>query len=375
MKVLFQSRKTLFSVPGGDTVQVLKTAEYLKKLGVKIDISTKLEPDLKGYDLVHIFNLCRPQEAYLQAKNAKKYRKSLVLSPIYVNWEEFEKKGSGGIRQFIAEKLSWSEIEYLKIFSRAIKNLEFHKGVLKVLTLGYEKLLQQICSFTDVFLPNSNLEMERIIKDFELGKPNYVIVPNAVDFKLFDYKNVHIEQKIQKDFENCVLCVSKFSSVKNQLNIVKALSGLPYKLVFIGHVLPNHKKYFERVKKESGENVIFLGKIPHEKLPQYYKVAKVHILPSWFETTGLVSLEAAAMKCNVVITDKGYQKEYFRDYAFYCEPDNIESIRNAIIKAYESSFNEEFRKYILNNFTWEKAAEKTLEGYLRALGDRNDRKE
>jgi len=51
MKVLFQSRTTLFSVPGGDTVQLVKTAEYLRKLGVEVDISTELEPCLDVYDL------------------------------------------------------------------------------------------------------------------------------------------------------------------------------------------------------------------------------------------------------------------------------------------------------------------------------------
>ena len=55
MKVLFLSRKTLFSVQGGDTVQILKTAEALRRKDVFVDVSTELEPDLRGYDLVHVF--------------------------------------------------------------------------------------------------------------------------------------------------------------------------------------------------------------------------------------------------------------------------------------------------------------------------------
>ena len=39
MNVLFQSRKTLYSVPGGDTTQIMKTKEYLEKLGLKVDVS------------------------------------------------------------------------------------------------------------------------------------------------------------------------------------------------------------------------------------------------------------------------------------------------------------------------------------------------
>ena len=50
MKILFQSRKTLFTAPGGDTTQILKTKEYLEKAGCIVDITLELEPDLSGYD-------------------------------------------------------------------------------------------------------------------------------------------------------------------------------------------------------------------------------------------------------------------------------------------------------------------------------------
>ena len=66
MKVLFQSRKTLYSVPGGDTTQITKTKEYLEKLGVEVDVSLELNPDVSRYDIVHVFNLMRPLELYLQ---------------------------------------------------------------------------------------------------------------------------------------------------------------------------------------------------------------------------------------------------------------------------------------------------------------------
>ena len=46
MKVLFQSRKTLFSAPGGDTTQILKTKEYLEKLGVEGEVSLELTPEV-----------------------------------------------------------------------------------------------------------------------------------------------------------------------------------------------------------------------------------------------------------------------------------------------------------------------------------------
>ena len=106
-------------------------------------------------------------------------------------------------------------------------------------------------------------------------------------------------------------------------------------------------------------------KKPYHKLPQYYKVAKVHALISWMETTGLSSLEAGVMGCNLVITDKGDTKDYFSDYVYYCEPNSIGSIREAVIKAHENSVNPKLRKHILRNYIWENTAVKTLEAYKK----------
>jgi len=370
MKVLFLSRKTLFSVPGGDTTQILKTAKYLEKLGIKVDVSTELEPNLKNYDLVHIFNLMRGQETYLQVLNAKKQDKPVVLSTIYGLYTEYERKASGGLRQIIANALSPYQIEYFKILARAIKNKEIHKGTIVVLRKGFLNILKNICDMVDVFLPNSESEMKRIVKEFNLENYKYVVVPNAVDLEIFDYNKVKVDKNIEKKFKDCILCVARIEGRKSQLNLVRAVKDLPYKLVLIGKPAPNHIKYYKQVKKEAGNNVIFLDFIPHEKLPQYYKVAKVHALVSWMETPGLSSLEAAAMKCNLVITKKGDTYDYFKEYAYYCEPDDIESIRKAIIKAYESPFNGSLYKLVIENYTWEKAAKKTLEGYELALKEK-----
>ena len=367
MRVLIQSRKTLFTVPGGDTVYIKEMTEELNKSGIKVNISTELEPDLRGYDLVHIFNLIRPQDVYLQALNVKNQNKPLILTPIYIDFSEFEKYGTFGIRKILATILPYYSIEYLKILARAVKNKELHKGTVRVLLNGYFNLMRKVVHFADFFFPNSEMEMERLKKDFSLNNVRYFIVPNGIDTSLFDYQKITVSKDVKEKLQNAILCVSNIAANKNQLNLVKALKNTPFKLCLIGGISPNHKGYFARIKKEMGTNVEYLGHIPHEKLPQYYKAAKVHVLPSWFETTGLVSLEAAVMKCNIVITDKGYTREYFKDYAFYCEPGEPASILNAVVKAFNTPYNENLRRFILNNFTREKAAKKMLEGYEKVM--------
>ncbi len=362
MKVLFQSRKTLYTVPGGDTTQILKTKEFLEKLGVEVDISLELTPDVSNYDIVHVFNLMRPQDLYLQVKNAKKHGKKVALSTIYGPYEEYEKKARGGLLQVLNNMLSITQIEYLKVIARAILNFEFGKGTMYYLLNGHKRLQRKIIKMVDVFLPNSDSEMLRVAKDFGLTKYNYVAIANAVDINKFDYNSVQVKPELEK-YKDCVLCVSRIEGRKNQLNIIRACKELPYKFVFIGKAGANFKKYFQQCKEEANEQTYFLGQIDHEELPQFYKLAKVHILASWMETPGLSSLEAGVMRTNVVVTKKGDTEDYFKDFAFYCEPDDLNSIRQAVEDAYNSPFDENLYKRIIENYKWEDTAQQTLMGY------------
>ena len=99
----------------------------------------------------------------------------------------------------------------------------------------------------------------------------------------------------------------------------------------------------------------------------YYKKAKVHVLPSWHETCGLSSLEAAAMGCNIVITDKGFTREYFGENAFYCNPASPESIFNAVEQAAQAGYNSVLQQKILHHYTWQQAAASTLKAYQNIL--------
>lgn len=366
MKVLFQTRTNLFEFPGGDMVQMLKTKEFLEKLGIEVDISLELEPDLTGCDLVHLFNLMEPQDIYLQMLNAKKQNKKIVLSTIYGLYTEFERKARGGFFQKLARILSAYQIGYIKVLVKHYKEKRMHKGVYKMLFKGYYGLMKEIVDNTSVFLPNSDSEMKRVAGEFNLKNYKYVSVPNAIDKSVFTSTNEEDVTNPYNKFKDCILCAARIEGRKSTLTLVKALKNTQYKLVLVGKESQNQKQYVQQVHEEAGENVFFLGAIPHNDLKNLYKVAKVHALVSWMETPGLSTLEAAAMDCNVVVTRKGDTYDYFEDYAYYCEPDDIQSIKAAVDKAYNNPVNPKLKQKVLEKYIWEKTAEETLKGYALA---------
>jgi glycosyltransferase involved in cell wall biosynthesis len=189
----------------------------------------------------------------------------------------------------------------------------------------------------------------------------YLAVPNGVDPHLFKR-----DCSAKKD-DNLVLCVARIEGIKNQLNLIMGLNNTRFNLVLIGSHAPNQKAYYSECRSIAGANVRFIDHIPQDELLQYYREAKVHVLPSWFETTGLSSLEAAAMGCNIVITDKGDTREYFGSNAFYCDPAEPQSILAAVEKASHYKYNEDLHEMILKRYTWKQAAIQTLNAYKQTI--------
>jgi glycosyltransferase involved in cell wall biosynthesis len=355
------SRSTLFTAPGGDTIQIKKTAEYLRKLGIHIDIKLSDETiDYTQYDLMHFFNIIRPNDILQHIQNTKL---PFVVSSIFVDYSEYEKIGRKGMIKYINKLVNSDQLEYLKVIARMIKNNEKLKSY-AYLRMGQKKSMQYIIDKSSMLLPNSQSEYDRLEKHFQISK-TYHIVPNAIDINIF--KNAKENNKKYKD---SIICVGRIEGLKNQLNLIKAVNQTHYKLFIIGKASPNQLSYYRECLQEANknDNVEFIDHVDQEMLANIMQSAKVHVLASWFETTGLVSLEAAFLGCNIVITNKGDQTEYFEDMVTYCDPDDIDSIVSAIQTAYNTPQETRLREKILKQYLWENTAKETLWLYKQVLG-------
>ncbi len=379
MRVLMQNRVDAFKNMGGDTIQMLKTKEELEKIGVKVDISLELEPDLTNYDLVHLFNITRVHETWMQFKNAKSQGKNVVLSTIHhkkSEIEEYEKEALIGKAKIIKKIFSNEQtIQLVKTLFYTIQSKSSFIPFLRQLKVGFVNQQKEVLNGVDILLPNSNMEMEAIVNDFDLNSENlkYSIIPNGVEFDdtlINTGENKFISKFGINDF---VFCAGRIEPRKNQLNVINSLKETGLKVIFAGAINKKHKKYYKMFMSEieHNKNFYYVGLLDREMMFEAYRAARVSVLASWFETTGLIGLEAAVNNCNIVITEKGYTKEYYQNYAYYCNPNKIESIKKSIMKAYNSPFDKSFKEIALNKYTWEKAAIKTLSAYEGVINEIN----
>ena len=356
MRILYIVRQTFYDDPGGDTVQVLNTANELRKKGYSIDIQlTKAQIDYSSYTLIHFFNIIRPSDIL---KHIQRSCKPYVVSTIFVDYSAYEKQHARGVKKFLLRMLTGAQIEYLKILLKFILKGEPIISP-QYLLFGHKNSIQKILRKAALILPNSENEYKRIVDAFSINAP-YIVVPNGINPSVFS------DSTSEKD-PAMVLSIGRIEGRKNQLNLIKALNNSPYKLYIIGKPAKNQRSYYEACRSIAGDNIFFIDNIPQKELIPYLKRAKVHVLASWFETTGLSSLEAACMMCNIVITEKGDTRDYFGQFGFYCQPESIQSIRSAIDMAARQPYPEKLKQNILKHFTWEQAGIKTAEAYEQVI--------
>ncbi|QEC80062.1 glycosyltransferase family 4 protein [Mucilaginibacter ginsenosidivorax] len=356
MKVAFVTRSTLYAVPGGDTVQVVQTARHLTFMGITTEIKLANERiNYSNYDLLHFFNLTRPADILYHSRKAEK---PFVISTILCNYSEYDqhyRKGLGRLFKYLPA----DGVEYVKTMVRYLLGRD-ELASLAYTWKGQRKSILDILSRTAMILPNSRSEYQRVLNNYP-GEVKHMVVPNGTDQHLFKYN-----ASVTKD-DKLVICVARIEGIKNQLNLIKALNNTPYRLLLIGTHAPNQAAYYRECRKTAADNITFIDQLPQYELVKYYERAKVHVLPSWFETTGLSSIEAALMGCSVVISDKGDVREYFAGDAFYCDPAIRQSILAAVEKASLAPVNECLRDKILQKYTWNQAATQTLKAYQSVL--------
>jgi glycosyltransferase involved in cell wall biosynthesis len=119
------------------------------------------------------------------------------------------------------------------------------------------------------------------------------------------------------------------------------------------------------------QDVIWLGGVPFNELPALYNRAKILVYPSLYEGFGFPPLEAMACGTPTITSDRGALKEIAGEAALYVNPDEPESIADALQKLLsDESLYQTLREKGLahiRQFSWEQTARQTLAVYEKVL--------
>ena len=180
----------------------------------------------------------------------------------------------------------------------------------------------QVAHSADRIVVSTSHEQRALRRLYGVPEEPVRVIPPGVDLGLFHPGSQEAaRQRLGLNGEGVLLYVGRIEPIKGLevlLHTMATMEGPDYPrlLVVGGGTDPDPEK--ERLKQLSRElflddRVDFLGSMEHHLLPLYYQAADVAVVPSYYESFGLVALEAMACGTPVVATRVGGLQSMVKD--------------------------------------------------------------
>jgi len=336
MKAAIVMPLPLFISQGGLELQALKTAEALASLGIKVTYADLWARDLDA-DIVHCFG------------------------SEYQLWELIARLKGNGHRIVVSAIFLATCLPSLYVAWRYIDPLLPVKT-----TFGMRRRVLQCADAVITLTRTEARELERF---FGIRRERTHVIPNGVERRFFEAGPEEFERHY--GLKNFVLSVASIERRKGQLKLIEALGRTDLPLVLIGKPRPDERGYYEMVREavKKRKDIWLIPGLPYDSslLTSAYAAAKVHALPSLTEAMPLAALEAAAAGANLVLSNVVALRETFGKSAWYCDPNSSESIRMAVLNAYQAP-----RQVLADNLqstakSWEWVAREVAKVYEAVL--------
>jgi D-inositol-3-phosphate glycosyltransferase len=164
-------------------------------------------------------------------------------------------------------------------------------------------------------------EKEEIVRYYGAVPEKIGVVPCGVNTGLFKPSDKQAaRQRLNLNDDKVLLSVGRIDPLKGIEQLLEAVSHLRdtkgLRLIVIGGD-EGSGSAVQRLQNVTGEldltdRVTFQGLVKHHELPLFYNAADVTVVPSYYESFGLVALESLACGTPVVATDVGDMRNIIR---------------------------------------------------------------
>lgn len=333
MKIGFFSAPTLTGRQNGIVSQALTWRAEMLRAGHTVELISPWESvDWSSFDVVHVFGISPSLD--LMKKFKEKGAKSIAISPIF----------DSNRPTWLMKILSFFQIPFLNCKT----------------PWAY---FRQSLAYCDLIFVRSEYEQSRLksIFDIDLKKTFKVALSPRFEPK---------QPSCTTERENFCLHVSILSSPnKNVLTLIEAAKQFGFDLRLAGHINTSSFANYVMGEIKLNPNISYLGVLEDGELQQCFQKAKVFALPSLIEGVGLVALEAAALGCDIVITNRGGPKEYYGELARVVDPEDISEVGESIMYFLEGGSNQPaLTKMVLDEYKLSTSVDKIIGIYSAQKG-------
>ncbi len=253
---------------------------------------------------------------------------------------------------------------------------------------------EHLAHVSEAIISSSDHEKQSLIKEYGIPSSKIRVTYPGVNKKLFyPLSQNDIRQELGfREEDKILLYVGRIEPVKGLLSLIEALellrkkapilsSQLKLAVVGGGTKFSDHPKNKEinRIQKAIAEKnlkneVFFLGSKKQNQLNKYYSAADVLVMPSLYESFGLVVVEALACGTPVIASRIGEMVNIIKEgkNGFYFSPNDASSLSFYLNYFFSPKTNiwgrEKIRQDITNRFSWEKTARETYDIFKSIIG-------
>lgn len=241
------------------------------------------------------------------------------------------------------------------------------------MTDDFIKSYLEIC--THIVAPTPSIKElihEKYVSDIPVS-----VIPTPIDISNYeDITPGNLRAELGLQDAEILLFLGRIAEEKNLTFLLKAFKEIYFerpsvRLLMVGKG-PNLNN-LKRVARELGisDDVIFLGAVPHEKVPIYFKVADLFVFPSETETQGLVLIEAMAAGTPVVSVKSTGSQDVLAEGGGVLVPTKVEAFKQAVLELlsnpdYREKMAEKAQE-IASSYTIEAATTKMEKVYEEAV--------
>ncbi len=175
----------------------------------------------------------------------------------------------------------------------------------------------RIVGAADRLVAATVVERAHLVSEYGADPARIAVIPCGVDTDLFaPGEPADARAALGLDGAPRLLYVGRLAPIKGLQTLLDALArlraaGTPARLVIVGgdadETLDGHEGELRRhlARLALGDAVTFVGAQPQDRLPAWYVAADATVLPSYYESFGMVALEAMACGSPVVASRVG----------------------------------------------------------------------
>jgi glycosyltransferase involved in cell wall biosynthesis len=197
----------------------------------------------------------------------------------------------------------------------------------------YEYFDKRTLQYSDasIFVTSKALEVAMNMYNVEKAKLNFI--PNFVDTSLFRPFEPDEKEKLDEKYRLArtvkrILFVGRLDYSKGFHNLVEAITMLKHRGRNVELVIAGEGPQMNRVV--GMDNMILLGRVPNQTMPEIYNLVDCFILPSLHENCPISLIEAMSCGLPSIVSDTGEMPHMVRDSRFILEDTSPFSIVNKL---------------------------------------------